>query len=72
MTVTRRVKTIVCIAGTFKVGDPRPSGYLDFFEWARVQHRGGLRQRRCRACKRWNFPQETCCTRGDRRERGHA
>ena len=43
----------------FNVGDPEPSGYLEWHEWARVQHRGGLRQAR-RACGKLHFPQEVC------------
>jgi len=45
----------------FKPGDPRPEGYLAWHEWARVQHRAGLRQRQCPVCLRWRFPQEKCC-----------
>lgn len=44
----------------FKVGDPPPSGYVDWHEWASVQHRGGLRQRQCRNCGLWKFPQDSC------------
>jgi len=44
----------------YKVGDPAPTGYLEWHEWARVQHRGGLRQHRCRICGNWEFPQERC------------
>ena len=42
----------------FKPGDPRPEGYLEWHEWARVQHKAGLRQRRCKSCGNWMFPQE--------------
>ena len=42
----------------FKKGDPPPTGYLEWHEWARVQHKGGLRQKRCPRYKRWQFPQE--------------
>ena len=54
----RKMKGIICIMPIFKVGDPRPGGYLEFFEWAKVQARGGLRQKRCRSCGLWKFPQE--------------
>lgn len=52
--------TIIDIMPIFKVGDPRPKGYLEFFEWACVQAKGGLKQRRCKFCGRWHFPQEGC------------
>ncbi|GAH17793.1 unnamed protein product [marine sediment metagenome] len=45
----------------FKSGDLPPSGYLDWHEWARVQLKGGLKQRRCPKCKLWRFPQEFPC-----------
>ena len=45
----------------YKPGDPRPEGYMQWHEWARIQHRAGLRQRRCPVCLRWRFPQEICC-----------
>lgn len=51
---------IVCESRTFKRGDPRPDGYLDWFEWAHVQHRGGLRQGLTPCCGKWLFPQEEC------------
>jgi len=56
----RRWKCIL-IMPEFKPGDPRPEGYLEGHEWARVQYRGGLRQRKCRTCGKWRFPQEKCC-----------
>ena len=43
----------------FKVGDPAPKGYVAWHEWARVQYRGGLRQKRCKHWK-WRFPREVC------------
>lgn len=46
------------IMPTFKVGDPAPKGYLEWHEWARVQHRGGLRQSQCTRCHHWLFPQQ--------------
>ena len=54
------MRDFVCIldAGTYAVGDPPPSGYNAWHEWARVQYRSGLRQFRCHDCRRWNFPQE--------------
>jgi hypothetical protein len=49
------------IAGEYKPGDPPPDGYAEWHEWARVQLRGGLRQRKCRVCGLFRFPQEKCC-----------
>lgn len=52
----------VCILAMpdYKVGDPRPvpDGYLQWHEWAGIQHKGGLRQRPCKNCGRYLFPQE--------------
>ncbi len=42
----------------FKPGDPAPAGYLQWHEWARAQLRGGLRQKRCKYCGLFVFPQE--------------
>lgn len=41
-----------------KKGDPPPTGYLDWHEWADVQHKAGLRQVQCGVCGLWRFPQE--------------
>ena len=60
------MRAIVCESEAFKPGDPRPNGYLAWFEWARVQHKAGLRQKRCARCELLHFPQETC--RSERRE----
>ncbi len=54
----------VSISPTFAAGDPPPSGYLAWQEWARVQYSKGLRQARCPRCGKWRFPQEPCCSRG--------
>jgi hypothetical protein len=54
---------LICIHITpeFKLGDPPPAGYLAWSEWAEVQMKAGLKQRRCWKCGLWRFPQETCC-----------
>ena len=52
------MRAIICATPKYKPGDPRPSGYLEWHEWARVQHRAGLRQRRCPKCLLWHWPQE--------------
>ena len=39
-------------------GDPAPSDYLGWHEWARVQARAGLRQEPCGCCGLWCFPQQ--------------
>ena len=49
---------IIDVSGSFKPGDPRPSGYNAFTEWAEVQHKAGLKQVRCGMCSKWQFPQE--------------
>lgn len=41
-----------------KPGDPPPTGYSDWHAWADVQHKAGLRQKRCGRCQRWFFPVE--------------
>ncbi|MGR9386401.1 hypothetical protein [Rhizobium leguminosarum] len=46
------------IMPTYRGGDPAPTGYLEWHEWARVQLRAGLRQQRCGKCNLYNFPQE--------------
>ena len=51
-------KGIICISPPFKVGDPPPSGYTAWHEWARMQYRGGLRQRLDPLTFRWKCPQE--------------
>ena len=42
----------------FKPGDPAPSGYNEWHEWAEVQCKAGLRQSQCSTCNRWYFPHE--------------
>jgi hypothetical protein len=42
-----------------KAGDPAPKGYVAWHDWARVQHRGGLRQTRCEHGF-WAFPRQKC------------
>jgi hypothetical protein len=46
------------VGGDFKPGDQAPRGYLDWQEWAEVQHKAGLRQRECGKCGLWRYPQE--------------
>lgn len=42
----------------FKPGDQAPSGYLQWHEWAEVQHKAGLRQKECGRCGLWRYPQQ--------------
>jgi len=51
---------VACVLSTpgFKPGDPAPSDYLGWHEWAEVQHKAGLRQVTCGHCGKWRFPQE--------------
>lgn len=39
-------------------GDPAPSGYLAWHEWADIQAKAGLKQKECGRCGKWRFPQE--------------
>lgn len=41
-----------------KPGDPPPSGYGDWHEWAAVQTKAGLKQDTCPVCGLYKFPQE--------------
>lgn len=52
------IRAIVTYSPGFKPGDPAPSGYLAWHEWAEVQHKAGLRQAQCPDCSRWKYPQE--------------
>ncbi len=58
----QRAKVVALVCGTekFKPGDPAPSGYVAWHQWAKVQHRAGLRQLRCHGCGKYRFPQEEC------------
>ncbi len=51
-------KGIVCIGGTYQPGDMPPVGYGAWDDWAKAQIKGGLRQARCRATGKYEFPQE--------------
>lgn len=42
----------------YKPGDQPPEGYLQWHEWAEVQHKAGLRQKPCGVCGKWKYPQE--------------
>jgi len=56
----RNTTFIIDTVPIFNVGDPAPEGYLEWHEWARIQHKGGLRQRYCQTCQLYKFPQEKC------------
>lgn len=45
------------------VGTQPPGGYMDWHNWAEAQHKAGLRQKRCRTCGLYMFPQEKCACR---------
>jgi len=49
---------VMTVAGDYKPGDQPPTGYLDWHEWAEVQHKAGLRQKECGRCGKWKYPQE--------------
>ena len=42
----------------FKKGDPPPTTYNAWHEWAGVQYKAGLRQVSCGICGLFKFPQE--------------
>ncbi len=42
----------------YKAGDPKPEGYMEQAEWARVQITAGLRQKKCPSCELYFFPHE--------------
>jgi len=52
----------VSISREFKPGDPAPTGYNDWQEWADVQEKAGIHQELCPTCYRWLHPQEWCPT----------
>jgi hypothetical protein len=51
---------IVCLIEQkeYKPGDLPPKGYLEWHEWADVQHKAGIKQFRCKRCGKWLTPQE--------------
>ena len=56
----------------FRPGDPPPTGYLAWHEWAEVQHMAGLRQMQCGRCGLWRYPQELSSEVETREMRGEA
>ena len=46
------------VGGDYKPGDQPPTGYIEWQDWATVQHKAGLRQQQCGGCGLWKFPQE--------------
>lgn len=53
-----RNRTCLDFVGDYKPGDMPPDGYCDWFAWAEVQEKAGLKQERCAKCGLFNFPQE--------------
>ena len=53
-----KVKGVLTFGGEYKPGDQPPLGYCDWHEWAEVQTKAGLKQRRSSCCSKWKFPQE--------------
>jgi hypothetical protein len=49
---------ILTVTQDFKPGDQAPTGYLDWHEWADVQHKAGLKQVECGRCGKWKYPQQ--------------
>ena len=54
----RGLNGVICVAGDYKLGDPKPNGYLEEYEWVEVQLKAGLKQTVCLLCAKWKFPQE--------------
>ena len=50
------------MCGDYEPGDPPPTGYNDWHDWAKVQLKAGLRSVRCDQCGRYKFPQEIART----------
>lgn len=65
-------RVFVDIAPTFKPGSQPPTGYIEWHDWAGVQSRAGLKQRRCATCGLYRFPQEKCCPAHERKDPPHA
>lgn len=42
----------------FKIGDPKPQGYIARQEWAELHLKAGLKQETCCFCGLWFFPHE--------------
>lgn len=57
----------ICGTRTFKPGDPEPSGYLDWHEWARVQDKAKIPNRYCGSCGKWLFDCVKCAHGLDKR-----
>ena len=57
----RATRAIITFAGEYNPGDQPPSSYCDWHDWADVQAKAGLKQKRCPVCCLWRFPQEKCC-----------
>lgn len=51
---------LVCVLEQqrYRPGDQAPEGYLAWHEWASVQHKAGLRQKKCGRCGLYYYPQE--------------
>lgn len=49
---------IVCVTKTYKPGDQPPDGYLEWYEWAEMQRKAGIKQVQCISCGIWKTPQE--------------
>lgn len=46
------------ISSAYKPGDPAPDGHLNWHAWADVQHKAGLRQKKCGMCGLWDLVNE--------------
>jgi hypothetical protein len=48
----------ILVMPAYEVGSQAPEGYLQWHEWAEIQHKAGLRQVQCGQCLLWRYPQE--------------
>ena len=57
-----RVSGWLSVCDDYAPGDPPPTGYNDWHEWAAVQEKAGLRQQKCEVCGKFRYPQEIART----------
>jgi hypothetical protein len=58
--MSKRKEPAVYLGTDYKPGDPPPPNhaYVEWFNWAQVQDRAGIKQRKCPKCLLWWYPQE--------------
>jgi len=58
MACVRYGPALIHISEEYEPGSQPPSGYMAKWEWAMAQMKAGLKQRKCRGCGKYLFPQE--------------